>query len=155
MRRTEWLREVRKMRFEEAYGGWRGGRITQEEAARILGVSDRTFRRYIGRYDDGGLPALLDKRISQVSHLKAPVDEVMALAARLPTRCAQDFSSRPLHDSATHASPDPRILARGYDPAKGGTKNRPQILKPEYLHGTIDLLHAPCRNTRIHKERQP
>lgn len=88
MRRAEWLQEVRKMRFEEAYSGWRGGRLTQEEAARILGVSDRTFRRCIERYDDGGLAALLDKRISQVSHLRAPVDEVMALAERYRNRYA-------------------------------------------------------------------
>lgn len=88
MRRTEWLQEVRKMRFEEAYEGWRGGRMTQEEAARLLGVSDRTFRRYTQRYDDGGLEALLDKRISQVSHLRAPVDEVMALAERYRKRHA-------------------------------------------------------------------
>ncbi len=100
MRRTEWLQEVRKMRFEEAYEGWRGGRMTQEEAARLLGVSDRTFRRYTQRYDDGGLEALLDKRISQVSHLRAPVDEVMALAERYRKRhagwngCEQEQSRR-------------------------------------------------------------
>jgi hypothetical protein len=46
MKRTEWQQETRKMRFEEAYGGWQGRRLTQEEAAEILGVSDRTFRRY-------------------------------------------------------------------------------------------------------------
>ena len=38
MRRTELLQEVRKMRFEEAYGSWQGRRLTQEEAARLLGV---------------------------------------------------------------------------------------------------------------------
>lgn len=38
MRRTEWLQETRKMRFEEAYGGWQARRLTQEEAARLLGV---------------------------------------------------------------------------------------------------------------------
>ena len=38
MKRAEWLQETRKMRFEEAYGGWQGGRLTQEEAARLLGV---------------------------------------------------------------------------------------------------------------------
>jgi hypothetical protein len=27
------------MRFEEAYGGWRESRLTQEEAAQLLGVS--------------------------------------------------------------------------------------------------------------------
>ena len=36
MRRTEWLQETRKMRFEEAYAGWSNGRLTQEEAARLL-----------------------------------------------------------------------------------------------------------------------
>jgi len=29
MRRTEWLQETRKMRFEEAHGGWQAGRLTQ------------------------------------------------------------------------------------------------------------------------------
>jgi len=49
MKRTEILREVRKMRFEEAYEGWKKGRWTQEEAARLLGICDRTYRRYLTR----------------------------------------------------------------------------------------------------------
>ena len=79
MKRTAWLQETRKMRFEEAYGGWQGNRLTQEEAAQILGVSDRTFRRYVERYEDSGLEGLMDKRLSQVSHRRASVDEVLAL----------------------------------------------------------------------------
>ena len=43
------------MRFEEAYEGWQGGRLTQAEAALLLGVSERTLRRYVARFDDGGL----------------------------------------------------------------------------------------------------
>jgi len=86
MRRTELLQEVRQMRFEEAYGGWKRGKLTQEEAARILGVCDRTFRRYTQRFDDGGMEALLDKRITQASHRLAPVDEVVALADRYRKR---------------------------------------------------------------------
>jgi predicted DNA-binding protein (UPF0251 family) len=35
------------MRFEEAYEGWNKGWLTQEEAASLLGVSERTFRRYL------------------------------------------------------------------------------------------------------------
>ena len=51
MKRAEWLQETRKMRFEEAYGGWQSGRLTQEEAARLLGICERTFRRYIDQYE--------------------------------------------------------------------------------------------------------
>lgn len=80
MKRTEILQEVRKMRFEEAYNGWNKGRLTQEEAARLLGVCDRTFRRYLIRYEEEGMQGLADRRLGQVSHRSAPVDEVMALA---------------------------------------------------------------------------
>ncbi len=67
------------MRFEEAYSGWQEGRLTQEEAARLLGVCDRTFRRHIDRYEDAGLEGLIDKRLNQLSHRRAPVDEVVRL----------------------------------------------------------------------------
>lgn len=67
------------MRFLEVYGGWCSNRLTQEEAALILGVSDRTFRRYVDRYEERGLEGLADKRFTQASHRRAPVDEIMAL----------------------------------------------------------------------------
>ena len=86
MKRTEWLQETRKMRFEEAYEGWRNGGFTQEEAAMVLGVCDRTFRRYLVRYDEGGLDALMDKRLTQASHRCAPVDEVMRLTEQYKSR---------------------------------------------------------------------
>jgi len=47
------------MRFEEAYDGWKRGRLTQEEAARLLGVCDRTYRRYLVRYDEQGWRGLV------------------------------------------------------------------------------------------------
>ena len=45
MKRTEWLQETRKVRFEEAYSGWQAGRLRQEEAARLLGVCERQSMR--------------------------------------------------------------------------------------------------------------
>jgi hypothetical protein len=77
--RAHLLREVRKMRFEEAYEGWRDRRLTQEEAGRLLGMSERNFRRYVGRYEADGLEGLIDRRIEQLSSRRAPVDEVMRL----------------------------------------------------------------------------
>jgi transposase len=96
MRPAEWLQEVRMRRFEEAYEGWTERRLTQEEAARLLGVSDRTFRRYIERYDDGGLEALQDQRISRASHRRAPVDEVLVLCDRYRARHT-GWSARHFH----------------------------------------------------------
>jgi hypothetical protein len=75
----EVLQEIRKMRFEEAYEGWNKGRLTQAEAAQILGMCERSFRRYLVRYESEGLDGLIDRRLEQVSNRRAPVDEVMAL----------------------------------------------------------------------------
>ena len=67
------------MRFQEAYAGWQGKRLTQEEAGQLLGVSGRTFRRQIGRFEAEGMQGLIDLRMSQVSTRRAPVDEVLGL----------------------------------------------------------------------------
>lgn len=67
------------MRFEEAYEGWQAGRLTQSDAARILGMCDRSFRRYLPRYEAEGLDGLMDRRLDRASNRLAPVDEVIAL----------------------------------------------------------------------------
>ena len=67
------------MRFEEAYTGWQAGHLTQEDAARLLGVCNRTFRRQIDRYETDGMDGLIDKRLTQLSDKRAPVDEVIGL----------------------------------------------------------------------------
>lgn len=86
MKRTELLQEIRKMRFEEAYAGWEVGRLTQSEAANLLGVCDRTFRRYLVKVEAEGLEGLIDKRLNRVSHLRAPVDEVLRMTQRYRQR---------------------------------------------------------------------
>ena len=79
MSRTELLREVRMKRFEEVYDRWRRRRITQEEAGSILGVTARTFRRWVARYEAGGLEALRDRRVAGPSPRRAPPEEVAVL----------------------------------------------------------------------------
>ena len=74
------------MRFEETYEGWNAGRLTQAEAARILGMCERSFRRYLLRYEAEGLEGLIDRRLEQVSNRRAPVDEVMALTDQYRSR---------------------------------------------------------------------
>ncbi|MDQ7011708.1 MAG: ISNCY family transposase [Mariprofundaceae bacterium] len=67
------------MRFEEAYDGWYRGYLTQAEAGELLGLSERSFRRYLRRYREEGEAGLPDRRLTQASNRCAPVDEVLAL----------------------------------------------------------------------------
>jgi Winged helix-turn helix len=80
--RARYVQENRKMRFKEALDGWTQGRLTQAEAALLLGQCERSFRRHIERYEADGLDGLLDKRLSQISKRRASgaeVDHVVAL----------------------------------------------------------------------------
>jgi len=86
MRRTEVLQEIRKMRFEESFRNWTEKRLSQEEAARLLGVCSRSFRRYVDRYEESGIDGLMDKRLTQPSSRRAPVDEVFALTQQYKNR---------------------------------------------------------------------
>lgn len=74
------------MRFEEAYSGWNEGRLTQAEAGQLLGMCERSFRRYLARYEAEGLDGLIDHRLEQVSNRRASVDEVIALTDHYRTR---------------------------------------------------------------------
>lgn len=80
MRRTEMLQEIRRMRFAEVYSRWTERRLTQEQAAEMLGICDRTFRRHLARYEEAGLEGLEDKLLTQASSRRAAVDEVLEVA---------------------------------------------------------------------------
>ena len=73
---ARYVQENRKMRFQEAYDGWSEGRLSQAEAALILGQCERSFRRHIERFEADGLEGLLDKRLSQISKRRASEVEV-------------------------------------------------------------------------------
>ena len=76
MRRTEQVQGLRLMKFEEVYGRTHRGGLSQAEAAEVLGVSERTFRRWRDRYEAEGADGLYDRRLGRLSARRAPVDEV-------------------------------------------------------------------------------
>jgi predicted DNA-binding protein (UPF0251 family) len=49
MRRTEALQGVRMAMFLNILNRWESAELNQEEAAALLGVSERTFRRWTRR----------------------------------------------------------------------------------------------------------
>lgn len=84
------------MRFKEVYTGWQEKRLTQEDAGQLLGVSGRTFRRQIGRFEADGMQGLVDLRMSQVSSRRAPVDEVLGVQ-RLYSEGFADWNVKHFH----------------------------------------------------------
>jgi hypothetical protein len=86
MNRAIILQEIRRMQFIDLYGRWQQDRLTQEEAAQLLGVCERTFRRYCRRHEEEGVDGFVDNRLNKAAHNAAPVDEVMALLHLFETR---------------------------------------------------------------------
>jgi transposase len=86
MTRARILQEVRQMRFEELYARRQQRILTMAEAGAMLGVTERTFRRWSGRYDAEGPEGLEDRRIGRASARAVPVDDVVAMLALYQTR---------------------------------------------------------------------
>lgn len=85
------------MRFEEIHGRWQQGRLSQAEAAEVLGMGERTFRRWRDRYDEEGLGGLLDRRLGRASARRAPNDEVYRVLELYRSRYT-GFTTKHFHD---------------------------------------------------------
>jgi transposase len=81
------------MKFEDVYGRTYRGELSQLEAAEVLGMSERTFRRWRERYEAAGAEGLYDRRLGRASARRAGVDEVMAVLELFETRYF-DFTAR-------------------------------------------------------------
>jgi hypothetical protein len=90
------------MRFEEAHEGWNAGRLTQAEAARLLGMCERSFRRYLVRFEVKGLDGLIDRRLEQISNGRATACSVRSTATVAATT---GIRRKPTAKSTRRASP--------------------------------------------------
>src|SRR5580704_5472403 len=66
---------IRRMRFEDVVCRTERSELSQMEAAEVLGVSERTFRRWRNRYREEGPSGLADRRL-RPSLRRAPVAEI-------------------------------------------------------------------------------
>ena len=64
----------------------RAGRLTQSEAAGLLGMSEPTFRRYSRRYEAKGAECLFDRRLAKVPQNRVCVDTVVEMLTFFDTR---------------------------------------------------------------------
>lgn len=85
------------MRFEKVYKLRTEKTLTVEHAAELLGICERTFRRWYTRYEEEGEIGLYDKRLARAAHNAAPVDEVINMLTLFETRYS-DFTVSHFYD---------------------------------------------------------
>jgi transposase len=79
MGRAKVLQGVREMRFEALLDRHERGELNQQEAAEMLGIGERTFRRWRDRLRDEGSAGLRDRRIGKPSSRRAAVEEIQRM----------------------------------------------------------------------------
>jgi transposase len=97
MGRAGVLQGVREMRFEGLLDRHERGELSQEEAAEMLGVSERTFRRWRDRLRDEGPVGLRDRRIGKPSSRRAAVEEIQRMLGLYEERY-EGFTVKHFHE---------------------------------------------------------
>ena len=85
------------MRFEELLDRHERGHLTQAEVGEMLGVSERTFRRWRDRWREEGAAGLRDRRVGQPSPRRADAGE-LARAQALYAEMYGDFTVKHFHE---------------------------------------------------------
>jgi transposase len=97
MGRAEVLQGVRAMRFEALLDRHERGGLSQLEAAEMLGIGERTFRRWRDRLRDEGVEGLRDRRIGKPSSRRAAAEEIVRMLGLYEASYA-DFTVKHFHD---------------------------------------------------------
>lgn len=97
MRRSEALQGVRVLRFLDILGRYEAAELNQLEAADLLGVDERTFRRWRVRFEDEGEAGLLDRRLGKASGKRVPIDREHEVEALYRERY-QGFTAKHFHE---------------------------------------------------------
>jgi len=87
----------RAMKVQEVILRALAKKITWWQAAEIIGLSDRSMRRWRGRYEQYGYDGLLDRRRGKPSPKRVPVETVEAVL-RLYQERYHDFNVRHFHE---------------------------------------------------------
>ena len=89
--------EIRIVRILEVIGRYRSGRLSCLEAAEVLGMSERHFRRLRDRYEADGAEGVVDRRLGRASARRAPVDQIAWVTELYRTRY-WDFTAKHFHE---------------------------------------------------------
>ena len=136
VRRTEQLQGLRMLKLRDVLGNWEAGELSQLEAAEVLGMSERSFRRWSRRFEEEGEEGLVDRRLGRRSGRAVPGGEAEEVE-RLYRDRYWGFTAKHFHDylRASHG------FTRGYTWTK------------TFLQGRGLIAKAPRRGA--HRRRRP
>jgi transposase len=129
------LSEVRMARIMEAVGRQVRGEISCVEAADLLGMSERHFRRLRDRYEAEGAEGLIDRRRGRQTSRRVAVDRIEWAIEEYRTRY-WDFTAKHFHE---------RIKAEGFP--YGYTVVKRELQKAGLV--------AKARRRGAHRKRRP
>lgn len=139
MRRTEVLQGVRMLKFRDVFGRCEDGRLSKMEAAELLGVGERTFRRWCRRYLEEGEAGLVDRRLGKPSSKRVPAADAEAIERLYRERYA-GFTAKHFHEHAVknhgfrwgYSWTKSYLQERGYlkKAARRGAHRRKRLRKP-------------------------
>src|SRR4051812_18612907 len=116
------LPEVRMARIIDAIGLHQAKKLSCVEAAELLGMSERRFRRLRDAYEAHGAEGIVDRRRGRASGRRAGVDEIEWVIEEFRTRYF-DFTAKHFHE-AIQGRPmaDGTPFPRGYAGPRGGLR---------------------------------
>ena len=126
---------IRWMRFSDVLGRTERSELSQVAAAELLGVSERTFRRWRDRHRDDGSAGLADRRLLP-SLRRAPVAEIERMLG-LYRDIYRGFTVKHFHE----------YLARRHNYTLGYTVTK--------LHLHRAGLVTPARTRSAHRKKRP
>jgi hypothetical protein len=91
------LPEIRMARIVEATGRVRDKRLSCVEAAALLGISERHFRRSRDSFEEGSAEAIVNRRRGRRASNKAPTDVANWVVEQFRTRYF-NFSRKHFHE---------------------------------------------------------
>ena len=97
MRRTEALQGVRVIKFLDVLSRYEAAEFGQLEAAALLGVGERTFRRWRQRFEEDDVSGLCDRRLGKVSPKRVPGDREAEVEALYRDRY-KGFTAKHFHE---------------------------------------------------------
>src|SRR5438477_4524741 len=128
MRRAEILEGVRMLKLRDVLSRWEAKQISQLEVAELMGVSERTFRRWTRPFEEEGEAGVVDRRLGKPSPRRVPAVEAERVAELYRTRYG-GFAAKHFHERL--------VGVHGFNWGYTWTKT--------FLHGQGLLAPAPLR----------